>query len=148
LPKAAIPPIPYTNRSGYDDPLVEITLIFEGKEHKLTAYADTGCTSPLMLSKRQAAKYGFNDTNRESDEPEEFILADGSTVAAFLYSVKLIIGGREIEKVIPVIDPDYKLPPRKKQEADDEPLLGRGVMDDYNMFFEAKCIPKTLHFHD
>lgn len=127
-----------------EDPIVQVEVICDdGRTEVLQAYADTGCDDAICISKEKAEEFGLK---RFSNQPIEFKLADGSVVGAYLYEIKFKVGGREMKKGIGIVDPDAPLTVEKADEGEVEPLLGRGVMDEFHVAFMGKSTPKKLVF--
>ena len=135
----------YTKREK-DDPIIDLALVIDGKEHPVKAYADTGCSSALSITKRIADELGLKPENAVNDEPLEAILADGTLVGCSVYKVKMRMGNIEKYIWLPVVDPDIKLG-KSDQEDADEPLLGREILDDFDVLFASKSNPKKLEFY-
>ena len=127
-------------------------LDFNGKSFEITAYCDTGCDAPLSLSSDQARRYGMVPSERASDEIHPVRLADGKIHGAYLYSASLTIEERKFPMMIPVVEEDILLPQKEKKGDEtfegDEPLIGREIMDKFDVTFAGTPSPKLLHFEE
>jgi predicted aspartyl protease len=144
--------VPYTSRGVREDPIVNGVLEFDGKKFDIAAYCDTGVDAALSLSADLAGKYGMVPAKRETEEPHEVMLADGKIVGAYLYKVSLTIEGRTYDSLIPVVDNSIHLLQGKESETEDsegdEPLLGRKIIDTFDVMFSGKSVPKSLRFEE
>ena len=140
--------VDYTERfAGREDPIVEVEVIVKGKAHKLPSYVDTGCDHALTISKQTADRIGLEESMRVTDQVHEVVLADGTMRGAYVYLLMLKIGGRNLEKIVSVTQPDIVLEsPLSPSFELDEPLVGRGILDHYNVTFEGKSTPKRITF--
>jgi len=135
----------YEETDEGEDPIVPITINVNGKEHTIPAYADTGCSSGIAITKQMATKIGITKEDRYSNREVEVCLADGSIMGAYLYGLNIVINGRTFFKKIPIIEPDRFLGMAHNQ--DETTLLGRGIMDEFSVIFQGNCTPKKkLHF--
>jgi predicted aspartyl protease len=142
-PKAPFLSVEYTKDKGREDPIVDVEIIVNGKSYLIHPYADTGCDSALGISMEFAEQIGLE---KVSDEVQDLTLADGTKVGGYLYKATVKIRDRTFPNLlIPVIDPSMK--PLGKSH-DNESLLGRGLMDSYNVQFQGKSSPKKLLFED
>lgn len=150
MSKAPFHCVEYTERPsrGSPDPIVEIEVVVKGKIHKLPSYVDTGCDDALGLSKKTADRIGLDESVRDTDEIQEVALADGTVRGAHIYRLQLKIGGRTLQKIVSVVDPDIVLEGLPPSSVADEPLVGRGLIDDYNVTFEGKSNPRRITFVD
>ena len=149
-PKPPFLSVEYSKRikRKLEDPLVKLEIVVGGIAHAFVAYTDTGCDSALGISKETAERIGLT---RTTDQVHEISLADGTVVGAYLYDVTLRINGKMFQKLIPIVDHSIKVEqPResKGEEDEEEPLLGRGILDDFNVTFQAKSAPKKLLFEE
>lgn len=127
-----------------EDPIVDLEIIANGLAHPIHAYADTGTDDALSISMKFAEDIGLK---RYSDEPTEITLADGSRRGAYPYAATIKIGDKTSDLLIFVIDPTLRYKKSRTTLAN-EPLLGRGIIDDYNVLFQGKSTPKKIHFED
>lgn len=127
-----------------EDPIVQVEIMCGSTPKVIEAYADTGCDTPLSITKEMADEMGLK---RFSDETHEVLLADGSVVGAYLYEIQLRISGKPMTKMIGVIDPSIPKIDKPSSTIAEEPLLGRGIMDDYHVSFVGTSTPKRLVFH-
>lgn len=129
-----------------DNPIVHVKLTIDGKERDFPAYADTGCSSAVVITKRLADSYGLREADSISEE-QEAILADGSKVICRLYLIPAKIGNYETSINLIVLYPDSKtLSVSASDETHDEPLLGREIMDRFDVLFAGKSNPKVITF--
>ena len=124
----------YREEDGQFDPILEVVIVIGKNKYKISAYADTGCTTGLSVSKKQVE--GIDLGTKISDEPSPCLMADGHIVGADEYKTTVIIDGEEREIVISVVDPTKILGfiPLEKMI----PLLGRDFLDTFDVLFKGK----------
>lgn len=124
-------------------PLVSVTIILNGKPVNLDALADTGNSTALAIPKHLADELGFKEEDAISDEVE-VTLADGTLVACFLYRLKCQIGiEEEVERIVYVPNMNRRV---SGKSTNPKALLGRKILDSYQVVFDGTTSPKTLSF--
>ena len=124
--------VEYRKENSGSCPILDI-LVRKSKK-KISAYADTGCTTGISLFKEQIV--GTDLGIKINDEPSPCIMADGHIIGADEYLTVTSINGEEREIVISVIDPSIILGFVSPQRM--EPLLGRDFLDTFDVLFKGK----------
>ena len=127
-------------------PILEISVGHGKFKKKVSALVDTGCTPSVYLCKAYVEKKGIILGKKINREPHKVSVADGHKINADFYVVSLEINGKEEEVVVCVTDPVKFFEEEELEIEIVEPLLGRGVLDNYDIMFKGKK-KKILLFH-
>jgi predicted aspartyl protease len=137
--------IPFHEREYFYDketnqyfPFLEITIISNKSRKKILALADTGCTSCIHLCKSYVEDEGLILGEKINRDPISVSVADGHTINADLYRATCEIDGNEQEVIISVIDPERFFQEEETDIKMVEPLLGRGVLDNFDVMFKGR----------
>ncbi|HEY4675396.1 MAG TPA: hypothetical protein VIH48_05015 [Candidatus Bathyarchaeia archaeon] len=127
-------------------PFLEVTVGSDTSRKRIVALADTGCTSCIHFCKSYVEKEGLTLGKKVNKEPIPVSVADGHIINADLYEVTCEIDGNEQKVIASVIDPEKFFEEEKKEIEIVEPLMGRGILDNFDVTFKGKK-KKILLFH-
>lgn len=83
-------------------------------------------------------KLKLNLDNKINTDAEPATLADGKQIASDVYLCTLELSGKKEMVQVVVLDPKKRLDIKKEQvEPDDEPLLGREFLDQFDTLFSG-----------
>lgn len=122
----------YKEEEGNLCPILE--LIVGKDKDKISAYADTGCTTGIFVFQEQIKDIDIG--TKINDEPSPCIVADGHIIGADEYVTTACIDGEERLIVITVIDPTKLLGSVSTGKI--TPLLGRIFLDTFDVLFKGK----------
>lgn len=112
-------------------PFLEIKI--GSNKKSVIALADTGCTVGLKINLNQTSDLDLGE--KISDDPHKFLVADGHKVEAEIYKSLIHIDGEEREIEIWVVNPQKIV---GYEDKDGIILLGRGLMDNFDVMFKGK----------
>jgi len=130
----------YTYNEKYNlyFPILEILVGSKEYKKKISALADTGCTSCIHLCKSFVEKEKLVLGKKINKEPIPFSVADGHTINGDFYEIICEIDGKEEKVIVSVIDPEKFFKEEEPQIETVEPLLGRGILDKFDVLFKGK----------
>ena len=103
----------------------------------IDAYADTGFTAGILLTKSYVEEKGLELGEKINEEPIPISVADGHLIDADSFKMTIKIDG--IEKEIEVLVEDTKKFFKRGggKPHDVEPLLGRDFLDSFDVIFKG-----------
>lgn len=123
---------PYERKNGQWLPYIEVKV---GKKKLVTkAFADTGCSTGLFVSKETANSLDLGEPI--SAEPAYVGVADGHSLACDVYAVEIEVAGES--KVVELYAVDVERIEEGDSTSEIEPLLGQGFMSFYVASFDGK----------
>ena len=127
-------------------PFIEITIGSNKSRKIILALADTGCTSCIHFCKSYIEKEGLVLGKKINKEPIPVSVADGHIINADLYETTCEIDGNKQKIIVSVIDPEKFFEEEETRIEIVEPLIGRGVLDNFDVIFKGKK-KRILLFH-
>lgn len=124
--------VEYKEDEGSFCPILEI--IVGKKKKKISAYADTGCSTGIFVFQEQIKDLDLG--TKINDEPSPCIMADGHIIGADEYITTAYINGEKRIINVTVIDLTKDLgyvSPEKMM-----PVLGRNFLDTFDVLFKGK----------
>jgi len=128
----------YDEKNRLYFPVLKILVGSKESKKKISALVDTGCTSCIHLCKSYVEKEKLVLGKKINKEPVPFSVADGHTINGNLYEAICEIDGKEEEVIVSVIDPEKFFQEEEPKIETVEPLLGRGVIDKFDVLFKGK----------
>jgi len=128
----------YNKEKNSYAPLLAVLIGTKEQKKEVIALADTGCSTCMHLCKSYVDGKGLTFIRKISKTPHHFGVADGHTVKVDLYQAICEIDGEEKEIVVSVIDPKKFFEEEEPEIGIVIPLLGRGILDDYDTLFKGK----------
>jgi predicted aspartyl protease len=124
-------------------PMVNIQCWFGKKKVSLTALADTGCDSGMVLLKNEVSLLkekikGLELGEKINDEPIPVSVADGHIVGADAYIVNIELGEEQKKIDLLVIDSNNIIGETEKIDAI-LPLIGRNFLNNFDVLFKGKA---------
>lgn len=135
----------YNKEKGKHTPLLEVLVGTKESRKPVTALVDTGCAPCMSLCKSYIVENGLTLMQKMNIEPIPLGVADGHTINADSYKAICEINGEQKEIEVDVIDPERFFVEEGSKVGSVIPLLGRGVLDEYDVLFEGKS--KKLSFY-
>jgi predicted aspartyl protease len=136
----------YNEEKGKYTPFLEVLVGTRDSKKPVIALVDTGCSPCMSLCKSYIDEQGLTFIQKMNKEPIPVGVADGHTINADSYKAICQINGEEKEIEICVIDPEKFFEEEEPEIGTVAPLLGRGILDGYDVLFEGKNRKLTL-FH-
>lgn len=130
----------YTYDEEHDKhiPFLEVQVGTKESKKTVTALVDTGCSPCMSLCKEFIERQEMNFIVKVNKEPVPLGVADGHTIDGDYYKAICRIGNEEKEIIVCVIDPKKFFAEETPTLKEPTPLLGRGVLDEYDVVFEGK----------
>ena len=120
-------------------PLLEVWVGTQTSKKKVIALVDTGCTTCVHLCKAYVEKMKLVFIKKMNRESLPFGVADGHTINGDKYKAICQINGEEKEIEVSVIDPEkFFREEEQPQIKMVEPLLGRDLLDQYDVLFQGE----------
>ena len=127
-------------------PFLDVLVGTKESKKKISALANTGCNPCLYFFKSYVEKEGLNLGKKINKEPIPILVADGHLINADIYKVTCEIAGIEEEIEVFVADPEKYFEQEEPEITTVKPLLGRGILDRYDVLFKGSE-RKILLFH-
>lgn len=128
----------YDEKKKKAEPLLEVLVGTKKKKKKVIALADTGCSTCIHFCKSYITREGLVFGKKMNKHPVPFGVADGHTINGDYYKAICKIGKEEKEVVVSVIDPEKFFEEEEPTIGDVMPLLGRGILNRYDVLFKGK----------
>jgi len=127
----------YDEKNRQYFPILKILVGSKEFKKKISALVDTGCTTCIHLCKSYVEKEKLTLGKKINKEPVPFSVADGHAINGDLYEAICEINGKEEQVIVSVVDPERFFEEEPKVEII-EPLLGRGILDKFDVLFKGK----------
>jgi predicted aspartyl protease len=128
----------YDEEHDVHHPFLEVFVGTNESKKSIKALVDTGCTPCMSLCKAFIEKHEISFIQKMNKNPVSLGVADGHSINADYYKAICRINGKEKEIAVCVIDPEKFFTEEKREVSITIPLLGRGVLDEYDVLFEGK----------
>ena len=128
----------YNKEKEKFEPLLEVYVGTKETKKKVIALADTGCGPCMHFCKAYIDKEGLVFVKKMNKTPVPFGVADGHTINGDYYKAIFQIDGEEKEIVVSVVDPEKFFEEEEPKIGMIEPLLGRGLLNEYDVLFKGK----------
>jgi predicted aspartyl protease len=128
----------YNEKGKRYDILLDVMVGTKESLKKVTVIVDTGCSSGMHLCKSfiDAEKLVF--IKKININPIPFGVADGHTINADIYKAMCQINGKEEEILVSVVGPEKFFEEGEGTIGNIRPLLGRNLLDKYDVLFMGK----------
>jgi predicted aspartyl protease len=128
----------YNKEKNKYTPFLEVLVGTKDSKKTIVALVDTGCDPCMSLCKSYIAERGLTFIQKMNKEPIPIGVADGHTINADSYKAICQINKEEKEIEVCVIDPETFFEEEEPEVGTVTPLLGRGILDEYDLLFEGK----------
>lgn len=128
------------------EPLLTVLVGSEKQKKKVVAYTDTGCTAGMYFCKSYVDEEGLTFIKKINKNPIPVGVADGHSINADLYIAICKIDGEEKPIVVCVTDPEKFFEEEEPEIGTVAPLLGRGILDKYDVLFKGKKRKIELYY--
>jgi hypothetical protein len=119
-------------------PLLEVQVGTKDVKKPVLALIDTGCGPDMSLCRKYIERNGITLLTKMNNKPIPVGVADGHSINADYFKAVCEINGKERTIEVCVIDPEKFFSEKTPEINETTPLLGRGVLQHYDIMFEGK----------